>query len=671
MNNRNTENRIKTAFENAVPDVLDSILADLPSEEKSHTSEKPQKWYHTKIFRKAIAIAATFVILLGSLFGAYKYHDAVSVSSTVFLDVNPSIEIKVNSRDVVLSVTSKNADGDKIIEGMNFDNSNLDITVNAIVSSMMKHGYISDISNSILISVNSSDSKKSSELRSRLAKDVERLLDTDSFSGAVLSQTMDDPSIDSVSEKYGITPGKAQLILKISDSSELYTLDDLAALSINELCLIASSNGINIDDVDFSGCPSDKAYIGIDGAMESAMNYANLSSIDTENVDSETELTLKDGIMVYEIKLNYSGNNYGFTINASDGSIVMFKNDAAENDTPPVPNSSEAVTSAPEPNADHGTDKTTSDTTVQNTETIETAPTPIESGTTDTAEPEPTVLPVNFTPDDARLIASRHANLNRNTNSVIDLTCTSYVDNGTPMYKIRFYSTNFRKKNGVQFDYTVNAYSGTVISSKETKAPYYIPSTREVFVPYLRSHSGIISSYTYYEYSGYSLSYITSELDLTSTPMCVNSSNGCVLKFDSRNDIDTLIKMIEDANLTSQGMDGYEARAFISDLSKYDEAFFGAKRLYLIPVQADSNVSDINPRLFYDNNEDKLILGADMRYRKEKNDLPVYTFFLVEAENSVFTQNTTEIISYTSGEDQDKTEVTKKYHMHAYLNENK
>ncbi len=661
----NTENKLKTAFENAVPDVLDSILADLPCDEKKAEPVKKRR----VPYRKLLSIAAMLVIIIGSIFGIYKYHDITNVNSTVFLDVNPSIEIKANSSEKVLSVVSKNSDGDKIIEGMNFSDTNLDLAVNAIVSSMQKHGYINDVSNSILISVTSKNAEKSSELRSRLAKDVENQLCTNGFSPAVISQIVDNSSIEELSEKHGITPGKVQLIQKIVCADGSYSFDDLTALSINELCIIAVEHGITPADIELIGHPSDKAYIGKDNALDVALGHVNLDTADSV----KAELTLKDGVMVYEINLNYSGNDYGFTINASDGSVVIFENNDRKENSEVIPPSYDNTTSAivTTPAETEAPSSETQSTTKKPDTTTETKKTPV-ADTEPPAPDKPESLPVKFTPEDARLIASRHAKLNENTKNVVDFTCTSYVDNGTPLYKIRFYSTNFRKNNGTRFDYIISAYSGTVISSKETDSPYYIPSSREVFVPYLRTaSSGNTASYTYYEYSGYSLSYITSGLDLTSTPMCVNSSDGCILKFDSKSDIDILLKMIEDANLTAQGMDGYEARAFISDLSRYSEDFFTKKRLYLVPVVTDIGISDLGVHLYFDDYENRLSFNVNVRYRNKDYNLATYTFFLVETEKSIFPESTAEMYYIGYLEDANKADVTKKYHMNAYLNETK
>ena len=65
------------------------------------------------------------------------------------------------------------------------------------------------------------------------------LLQTDTFSGAVLSQTVaKDDALRQLAESYGITVGKAQLIRDILDDDGRHTFGELTSLSINELNLL-------------------------------------------------------------------------------------------------------------------------------------------------------------------------------------------------------------------------------------------------------------------------------------------------------------------------------------------------------------------------------------------------------------------------------------------------
>ena len=139
---------------------------------------------------RAAGIAAALLLCTGVGIGYHLYSTRYAVASTVSLDVNPSIEIRVNEKERVLSVNPKNEDGRTVVGDMDFSGSSLDVTVNALIGSMLRSGYLSELSNSILISVDSSDAAKGTAIKDRLAGEISGLLQTDSFSGAVLSLSL-------------------------------------------------------------------------------------------------------------------------------------------------------------------------------------------------------------------------------------------------------------------------------------------------------------------------------------------------------------------------------------------------------------------------------------------------------------------------------------------------
>ena len=201
------------------------------------------------------------------------------MASTVSLDVNPSIEIQVNEKNRVLDVVPMNEDGKTIIGEMDFRGNGLDVTVNALIGSMLKNGFISEISNSILVSVDSDDPEKSVSLREMLAAEIENLLSTSTFSGAVLTQGVTQTEeLQKLAEEYGITLGKAQLINQIITQNTKYTFEDLASLTINELNLISETGNLNLENVTSTGTASDKQYIGEAKAKEIALNHAGVDS---------------------------------------------------------------------------------------------------------------------------------------------------------------------------------------------------------------------------------------------------------------------------------------------------------------------------------------------------------------------------------------------------------
>ena len=283
-------------------------------------SKKNNRW------AKVVAgIAACLVLLLGGGFGLRAYNINYSVDSTVSLDVNPSIQITANEKERVLEVIPLNDDASVVIGDMDFSGRDLDVVINALIGSMLKNGYLSEMANSILISVDNNDPVKSAQLQERLAQEVSSLLQTDTFSGSVLSQTItDDASLSAMAETYGITVGKAQLIQEILNTSTGHTFEELAPLSINELNLILSTGTTAATTaekiISTVGSASDKAYIGEAAAKEIALADAGVAESDLTKY--EWDIDTERGVMVYEIEFSSGGYEYDYDINAVTGEIV-------------------------------------------------------------------------------------------------------------------------------------------------------------------------------------------------------------------------------------------------------------------------------------------------------------------------------------------------------------
>ena len=149
----------------------------------------------------------------------------MAIDSIISFDINPSIELMVNRKEKVIRVKALNEDGEKVIGNMNFKNTDLDIAVNALIGSMLTNGYIDDMQNSILISVENSNKDKSTSLQARLEGEVSRLLDASNVDGAVLSQSIvEDKDIEDLAKENMITKERHSLSCSWSKNMRDMTL---------------------------------------------------------------------------------------------------------------------------------------------------------------------------------------------------------------------------------------------------------------------------------------------------------------------------------------------------------------------------------------------------------------------------------------------------------------
>ena len=328
MRNKELEGKLRRAYSHAAPDVLDSVLSSC-EDTKDKVIVMTEQKKRSPWIRRGMGIAAALVLLLGGAAGVRLYSVNRAVASTVSLDVNPSVEIQVNQKDRVLRVNALNEDGRIVLGDMNFSGSSLDVTVNALVGSMLRNGYLSELANSILVSVDNGDPAKGAALQTRLTEEINSLLQTDAFTGAVLSQTVSaDGTLQKLADTYGISLGKAQLIREIADKNPLYTPEDLAKLTINELNLLASAGSGALDKVESVGTASDKAYIGADKARDAALRHAGVTAADAAKLEVEA-----------------GGYEYDVDVNAKTGDILKSEKER-DDDEPTATRPTSGTTSA-------------------------------------------------------------------------------------------------------------------------------------------------------------------------------------------------------------------------------------------------------------------------------------------------------------------------------------
>ena len=520
MTDQKLNEKIRQAYEHATPDVLDAVLSDC-AEQKGRvvvmTTEKKKKTW----LRPLIAAAACLCLLLGGGFGVRNYRVNHTVDATVSLDVNPSVEIQVNQKERVLNVNPLNEDGRIIVGDMDFTGSSLDVAVNAMIGSMLQNGYLNELANSILISVDNDDPVRGADLQARLSAEVDRLLQTDSFSASVLSQTVVRSSeLQQTAEQYGITLGKAQLIQDILSRSTLHTFDELAPLSINELNLLLGKETAAATQVTVVGTASEKGYIGEEQAKTLALERAGVTA--SELLFSKVELDTHQGAMVYDVEFTTDSYEFDCDVNAKTGEIVKFEKEY--NGVAP------AVSAQPD-TAQPNTNQTTGEITVEEAKTIAlehagvkaadatfiqakrdyengrsvyeikfvvasgnaymeydydiaTADGSIVSFDYDiegytapiTAQPGTTQTTGSITVEEAKNIALNHAGLT--ADSVTFVKAQQDYDDGRLVYEIEFVTSS---GNGyLEYDYEIDATTGSVVSydyDAENYAPQPTPAT--------------------------------------------------------------------------------------------------------------------------------------------------------------------------------------------------
>ena len=397
MTNEKMEQRLAAALEKTAPDDVSGVLSRCEARKGTVINMETKKT--TKRKWTSLIAACLAVMLLG---GGLFYQRANAVASVVSLDVNPSIELKVNRSEKVLVCTPLNEDAKAILadmgNGADLKGAKLDVAVNAIVGSLVRNGYLSSISSAIMISVEDKDTTRAEKLQRELTDAVDGVLQTSEAKASVLTQTLtQDTARDQQAQENNISTGKAALVNRVLAINPELQFDALAKLSVEEL-----------KDLAEAGAPA--MPIGKDKAMDIAVTEFGKAST-AEILHSEVDPELDESPAHYEVEITgRNGEEIEYKIDAYSGAVIEAKREAADDD---------------------------------------------EASEAQPAKPTQPGTAQDIGHAKAKSIALNHAGVDANT--VYDMNIQLDVEDGTIIYEVEFKSGNR------EYDYEIDAATGAIL----------------------------------------------------------------------------------------------------------------------------------------------------------------------------------------------------------------
>ena len=414
MTNEKMEQRLAAALEKTAPDDVSGVLSRC--EERKGTvinmkTKKPTKRKWTSLIAACLA-----VMLLG---GGLFYQQVNAVASVVSLDVNPSIELKVNRSEKVLVCTPLNEDAKAILadmsNGADLKGAKLDVAVNAIVGSLVRNGYLNSISSAIMISVEDKDTARAEKLQRELTSAVDGVLQTSEAKAAVLTQTLTQDAVrEQQARENNISTGKAALVNRVLTINPSLKFDALAKLSVEEL-----------KDLAEAGAPA--MPIGMDAARTAAEEYAGTTAVDS--VTAEVDPELDESPAHYEVELQTAWGEFEYLVDAYTGKVLSGQKDLLA-----------AVSASNETTKPSGQKPASA----SNETTKPSGQKPAPSGT---------VQDIGYAK--AKSIALNHAGLRENQAYDMDIELDD--EDGKLVYEVEFKSGN------MEYDYEIDAASGAIL----------------------------------------------------------------------------------------------------------------------------------------------------------------------------------------------------------------
>ena len=452
MTDRDLERRLAAAMERTAPDDLDVILSRCGAQNGSVMEMKELKSNGNiidvevtevkpkKKLRPWLAAACAALVLLGAGGGGLVYHQSYAVASVVSLDVNPSIELKVNRGERVISCTALNTEAAAVLFDMNggadLKGTKLDVAVNAIVGALVREGYMDSISSAILISVEDKDQARAQRLQAELVASVDGVLRTQAPGTSVLSQVLDAdaPALEYMTFDSGLSAGKSALVQKVMEmngtiaTNSTTNFDHFASLSVEELNDLLEAGETRIP-------------IGKPAAAMAVETYAGTAALNSAVTDVDPELD--ENPPHYEVELKTAWGEFEYIVDAFTGEVLSGPRDVLNTSTT-TPAAPDPVLAVPDPAPQTpGTQTPGTQTPGTQTPGTQTPVTPSQNQ--------------DIGREGAKKAALNDAGLSES--DVTDWKIERDWDDGRLEYEIEFWY------GSTEYEYTVDGYTGFVLES--------------------------------------------------------------------------------------------------------------------------------------------------------------------------------------------------------------
>jgi hypothetical protein len=195
------------------------------------------------------AVAASFlvgVVVYSGWFAQFKMADSV-----IALDVNQSVEIITNRQNKVLTVRPLNEMGQMVLAGKDFNQADLNESINTIITGLIEYGYLNESDKTIMVSVKNSDVAKADQLADTVSQAIEETAQEKAVSPTILNQTYDktDAEEESLAADLGVTTGKMNVMTVINQADSSLELESLAAMSMDQLIKVSEEKEIDLSGV--------------------------------------------------------------------------------------------------------------------------------------------------------------------------------------------------------------------------------------------------------------------------------------------------------------------------------------------------------------------------------------------------------------------------------------
>ena len=267
-----------------------------------------------------VVLAVVLILVLGGKKKEDDKKDDNKVASTVTLDINPSLEMDLNSKKEVLDVRALNGDANAILEA-DLKGKSWDDALKGIADKIVEHGFAD--ADQVVMIINVTGEAKGEELSNGIRHVFgEKNLDPD----VIVIEDISEEDKE-LAKQYNITPAKAAYINTVTKENTNVTFEQLVEKPVKELKETKETGkycdeGYNLEG-DF--CVREKERVAAIKSSVCPKDTEEVKGICYKRAETEKEpyckngLTLKDGKCVGTEEVNAEAKCSEGTYNSKTG----------------------------------------------------------------------------------------------------------------------------------------------------------------------------------------------------------------------------------------------------------------------------------------------------------------------------------------------------------------
>lgn len=241
--------KIKESLQRAVEQLphpsLEQLFAMPVEKMEQHdwiTKQETKKTAYDRSVLIGRAISCVCCILL-SVIGIRWYMVYGMVDTIVSLDVNPSFEMKLNSRDTVLKLKGLNSEAAALLENQSFKGKNLVDTVDFLMEQLKEGGYLTQEKNAVLLSVGNKKENRALQVEKSVTGMILKSLEKKEIQPKIMTQSLTaDKELKKEAEKLQVSAAKLSLIRTLLSQNPALKTEDMVSMTINELAELLEEN---------------------------------------------------------------------------------------------------------------------------------------------------------------------------------------------------------------------------------------------------------------------------------------------------------------------------------------------------------------------------------------------------------------------------------------------